>query len=64
MSQPKPEKSNYDIISISRTGQEKRANYVQDAMHMEKGKVTSSGKFVKILANVFLKREFGAKMYF
>lgn len=64
MSQTNPEKNNYDRISISRVGKEKRTNYVQDAMHVEKEKVAAPGKFVKTLANVFLKREFGAKMYF
>jgi len=64
MSSQSPEKNNYDIASISRTGQEKRANYAQDATHVEKERGASPGKFVKILANVFLKREFGAKMYF
>lgn len=56
MSDAKPDRNNYDIASISRTGQEKRANYVRDAFKMEKQQ-QPSGQFVKVFADIFLKHE-------
>ncbi|MCU0641024.1 MAG: hypothetical protein MUC35_02920 [Candidatus Margulisbacteria bacterium] len=49
-------KDQYDIASITRKGQEKRANYVQDAMSLEK-QSKPTGKFVKVMADIFLKLE-------
>ena len=56
-------KDQYDVASISRTGQEKRANYVQDAQRMSKQQ-QPSGQFVRVFADIFLKHEAGKKSYF
>ena len=56
-------KNQYDIVSVSRTGSEKRANYVQDALHIGRQE-KSSGNFVKVLSDIFLKYEAGRKSYF
>jgi hypothetical protein len=58
------DKKNYDIASISRPGKTKRANYIQDALHVSKEKIETSGKFIRVFADVFLKREAGNKSYF
>lgn len=55
-------KNQYDVASITRKGSEKRANYVQDALHVEKQGKTA-GNFVRVLADVFLKCEAGRKSY-
>ncbi len=55
-------KNEYDVASITRKGSEKRANYVQDALHIEKQE-KPSGNFVRVLADVFLKCEAGRKSY-
>ena len=62
MSQEKFNKNDYDVISISRTGSDKKANYVQDANHISKQQKTS-GQFIKVFADVFLKREATPKSY-
>ena len=49
-------KDQYDVASITRKGQEKRANYVQDAMSLEK-QAKTTGNFVKVMADIFLKLE-------
>ena len=53
----------YDVASISRKGKEKRANYVQDALHIEKARTKASGKFIRVFSDIFLKREAGRKAY-
>lgn len=58
------DKRNYDIASISRPGKEKRANYVQDALQIDRDRAQLPGQFVKIFADIFLKKEAGAKSYF
>lgn len=58
------ERSQYDIVSISRKGSEKRANYIQDAMNINiNRKQSSPGQFVKVFADIFLKHEAGKKSY-
>jgi hypothetical protein len=63
MNGEQPDKNQYDVVSVSRRGSEKRANYIQNA-----GKVSSqqknSGQFVKVFADVFLKKETGDRYYF
>jgi hypothetical protein len=58
-----PNKNQYDVASISRVGQEKRANYIQDAQRMSKQQ-QPTGQFVKVFADIFLKHEAGRKSYF
>ena len=58
-----PNKHEYDVASISRTGQEKRVNYAQDALKMSKQQ-QPSGQFVRVFADIFLKHEAGKKSYF
>jgi polyisoprenoid-binding protein YceI len=62
MSDAKPDRNNYDIASISRTGQEKRTNHVRQALFMEKSQKTT-GTFVSVFADIFLKREAGQRSY-
>ncbi|OGB89846.1 hypothetical protein A2625_05290 [candidate division WOR-1 bacterium RIFCSPHIGHO2_01_FULL_53_15] len=63
MSNEKTDRNNYDIASISHLGQEKRTNHVQSALQMDKVE-KSSGQFVKVFADIFLKHEAGKKSYF
>jgi hypothetical protein len=49
-------KNNYDIASISLTGQEKRTNHVRHALFIEHDS-TGPGQFIKVFADIFLKRE-------
>ncbi len=57
-------KRNFDVASISRPGRTKRANYIQEALFIEKEKISTSGKFIKVFSDIFLKREAGNKAYF
>lgn len=52
----------YDVASISRTGSEKRANYIQDALHVS-SRQKVSGQFVKVFSDIFLKHEAGKRSY-
>jgi hypothetical protein len=56
-------KTQYDVASITRKGQEKRANFVQNANQMNRVEKTS-GQFVRVFADIFLKHEAGKKSYF
>ena len=56
-------KNSYDVVSISRGGSAKRANYIQDALHISK-QARTSGNFVKVFSDMFLKHEAGKKSYF
>lgn len=64
MNQQNVDKRNYDVVSINRPGKTKRANYVQDALHIEKSRTSVAGSFIKVFSDVFLKREAGHKAYF
>ncbi|MDD5382355.1 MAG: hypothetical protein PHH60_01730 [Candidatus Margulisbacteria bacterium] len=57
-------KSNYDVVSLSQPGKAKRANYVQDATFISKDSISVSGKFIRVFADIFLKKEAGSKSYF
>ena len=58
------ERNQYDVVSITRAGSEKRANYIQDALHLtSKNKATTAGQFVKVFADIFLKHEAGKRSY-
>jgi hypothetical protein len=63
MNEQQIDRTNYDVASISRPGREKRTNYVQDALHIEKEKINAPGKFIKVFSDMFLKREAGAASY-
>ena len=63
MSNENFDRSKYDIVSVSRKGSEKKANYVKDGYHIE-GAGKSSGQFVRVFADIFLKKETGDKYYF
>lgn len=58
------DKRNYDVVSISQPGKEKRANHVQSALEYDYKKVETPGQFVKVFADMFLKKEVGNKAYF
>ena len=62
MSRENQDRNQYDVVSVSRAGSEKRANYIQDALHISKQN-KSSGQFVEVFANIFLKHEAGKKSY-
>lgn len=62
MSDAKPDRNNYDIVSISRAGQEKRTNHVRQALFMEKSQKTT-GQFVRVFADIFLKHEANKASY-
>jgi hypothetical protein len=55
-------KNQYDVVSLTRKGQEKRTNYVQDALQMNKQAKTSDN-FVRVMADIFLKIEAGNGSY-
>ncbi|MFH1576189.1 MAG: hypothetical protein ABID35_01450 [Candidatus Margulisiibacteriota bacterium] len=63
MTQQPVDKRNYDVALISRPGQEKRATFVQDALHIEKSRIESSGQFISVFANMF-RNKTGHKAYF
>jgi len=63
MNERQIDRRNYDVASISRPGKEKRANYVKDALHIEKDKISTSGNFIKVFSDIFLKKEAGPKAY-
>lgn len=63
MNNENQDKSLYDVASISRTGAGKRANYIQDALHIGKQQ-KPTGQFVKVFADIFLKHEAGKGCYF
>jgi len=63
MSNQTQDRNKYDVVSISHAGSKKRANHVQDALYIGKQQQTS-GNFVKVFADTFLKHEAGRKSYF
>lgn len=63
MNEQQVDKRNYDVASISRKGKEKRANYIQDALHIDKSKISSTSQFIEVFSDIFLKREAGNKSY-
>jgi hypothetical protein len=60
----KTERTNYDVVSISRGEDVKRANYIQHAMFIEKDRVAPAGSFIRVFADIFLKKEASNKAYF
>ncbi|MFC1568151.1 hypothetical protein ACFL37_00450 [Candidatus Margulisiibacteriota bacterium] len=57
------DKRNYDVASIGQPGK-KRANYVQDALHIDRSKIARTSQFIKVFSDMFLKRETSHKAYF
>lgn len=62
MSEERKDRSHYDIASISRQGMEKRTNYTQEAYIISR-QAKPTGQFVKVFADIFLKKEAGSKSY-
>ena len=56
------DRRNYDVVTI-RAGNKKPVNHVQKAYTFDPKSVTTPGKFVKIFANMFLKKEAVNKAY-
>ncbi|MBU1026142.1 MAG: hypothetical protein KKA31_00260 [Candidatus Margulisbacteria bacterium] len=56
-------KALYDVASISRPGKSKRSNFVQEALYIDKTRIQTAGKFIKVFSDIFLKREAGTKSY-
>ena len=63
MNRENPERGNFDVALISQPGKTRRA-HIRDALHIEKNLVKTSGQFIKVFTNIFLKREAGVKSYF
>lgn len=63
MNNEQPGRNNFDVVSISRAGQDKRANYIQDAYKIERARINQGGEFVKVFADIFLKKEAGHKAF-
>ncbi|MGB9613231.1 MAG: hypothetical protein ACPL4K_03530 [Candidatus Margulisiibacteriota bacterium] len=64
MAQEHTNKNQYDVVSVSRLGSEKRANYIQDALKInQKAAASSAGQFVKVFADIFLKQQAGKRSY-
>ena len=55
------DRNNYDVASISQPGKDKRANFVRNALQIEKKSLKTSGQFVKVFADMFLRKEAGNK---
>ncbi len=53
----------YDVVSVSRTGSDKKANYIQHA-HQVSPAQQPAGQFVRVFADMFLKHEASKKSYF
>jgi hypothetical protein len=64
MNNQNADKRNYDVASISRPGKQKRANYVQNALHIDSKKLQTSGRFIKVFSDIFLKHEINNKSFF
>ncbi|MEA3492925.1 MAG: hypothetical protein U9R38_00905 [Candidatus Margulisiibacteriota bacterium] len=54
-------KNTYDVASISQPGKDKRANHVRNALRYDHIKVNRPGQFVKVFADMFLRKESGSK---
>ncbi len=63
MSEDKFDRNRYDVVSVSRSGSEKKANFVKDGFRMEKQEKTA-GQFVRVFADLFLKQEASKSSYF
>lgn len=57
-------RSDFDIASISKVGQDKPVYHVQEADRMDPKKVASTGQFIKVFADVFLRKEAGDSWIF
>jgi hypothetical protein len=63
MSEQNVDKYTYDVVSISRKNA-KSTNYVQDALQIESARTNGVSQFVKVFADVFLKKEARSGSYF
>jgi len=59
MSGQQLDRNNYDVASISQPGKDKRTNTVQFALEYDYTKVERPGSFVKVFADMFLRKEGG-----
>ncbi|OGC23140.1 hypothetical protein A2291_00465 [candidate division WOR-1 bacterium RIFOXYB2_FULL_42_35] len=57
MTQGQYNKSDYDIVSISQVGKEKRATTVRLANYIERSRISSNNQFVRVFADMFLTKE-------
>ena len=55
-------RTQYDVVSI-RAGAEKAVNHIRSANQMEQ-KIKSTGQFVRVFADNFLRHEAGKRSYF
>lgn len=63
MNRESPDRRNFDVALISQPGKSRRA-HIRDALHIEKSLVKTTGQFIRVFADIFLKREVGNKAYF
>ena len=55
------DRNNYDVVSISQPGKDKRTNTVQYALEYDYTKVERPGSFVSVFADMFLRKEGGGR---
>ncbi|MFH1361545.1 MAG: hypothetical protein ABIH69_02685 [bacterium] len=55
------DRRNYDVVSLSQAGKDKRANHVQSALEYDYTKVSKPGQFFSVLQNTFLRKEPGSR---
>jgi hypothetical protein len=53
-------KHQYDVVSLTKVGQDKRTNFVSNAGRMEKAQKTT-GQFVSLFSDMFRKVEYSKK---
>lgn len=53
MTQEQLNKGSYDVVSLSQSGKSKRKNHVRNALIFNNSDLVTSGKFVKVMANIF-----------
>ncbi len=63
MNRENADRRNFDVALINQPGKTRRA-HIRDALHIEKNLVKTSGQFIRVFADMFLKREAGNKSYF
>jgi hypothetical protein len=56
------DKRNYDVVTI-RSGRKKQANHVKNALEIDPKNIKTTGKFIKVFSDIFLKKEAGKKAY-
>lgn len=64
MSDQELNRSQYDIVSLTRAGQDKRANFIQKADHISRNQKPQGSSFVRVFADIWLSQTAGKKSFF